>query len=188
MKNFATHFRSSAGADHAIKIFSLCYASNMISCQNEKNVEVDESISRSNEYKKPTMTHHILHRFFRRDLPTPRLLMPSDPIFQSTEFKKCLKMRNADEKQLGHIQKELISCVQAKDRQCVEAKMQQVNEVLYGKGVTMQSREEFLVKYGCTPYDDNILDKILSLDRPIIDIGGEWYAMHSIFVRMNSFV
>jgi hypothetical protein len=67
--------------------------------------------------------------------------------------------------------------------------MQNVNEVLYGKGTTMQDREEFLIKYGCTPYNDEILDKILSFDRPIMDIGagnGQWARALSERAKKNA--
>jgi len=92
-------------------------------------------------------------------------------------MKRGLRERLADEQKLARIQKEIMTCVKSNDRQCIELSMQKVNGVLYGEGVTMQAREEFLVKYGCTPYCDEILDGILSFGRPIIDIGagnGQW--------------
>jgi len=118
-----------------------------------------------------------MHKIFGKQLPTPRLLSPSDPLFQTSQMKRGVQQRKADEKKLEAIQKNIIACVQSNDRKCIENNMQRVNEVLYGKGVNMQAREEFLVKYGCTPYDGHILDRILSFDRPIMDIGagnGQW--------------
>eukprot|EP00979_Chaetoceros_neogracilis_P003337 scaffold583_cov279-Chaetoceros_neogracile.AAC.26 len=123
------------------------------------------------------MNQKVMHKIFGKQLPTPRLLSPSDPLFQTSQMKRGVQQRKADEKKLEAIQTNIIACVQSNDRKCIENNMQRVNEVLYGKGVNMQAREEFLVKYGCTPYDGHILDRILSFDRPIMDIGagnGQW--------------
>ncbi len=169
MTRLAFQLRSKANLDHVIKLGSVCFATTVITCKNEEMPQ-----DKASELKKASMSQKILHQIFRKELPTPRLLSPSDPIFQSSEMKRCLEKRKADEKSLAGIQKDLIACAQARDRVCIELNMQKVNEVLYGEGVTMQAREEFLVKYGCTPYDDDILDKILSFDRPIMDVGGEF--------------
>jgi hypothetical protein len=173
MRQLLFQLRTSAGADHSLKLLSLYFASTAITCQNEEQPKASRESDASN-YKNLTLGQKIFHQIFRKDLPTPRLMTPSDPIFQSSQMKRCVKERKADEKRLARIQKDIITCAQAKDRQCIEANMQKVNEVLYGKGVTMQAREEFLMKYGCTPYDDKILDRILSFKRPIMDIGGEY--------------
>uniref|UniRef100_A0A7S3QJI5 Uncharacterized protein n=1 Tax=Chaetoceros debilis TaxID=122233 RepID=A0A7S3QJI5_9STRA len=142
-------------------------------------------------YAKPSLRQRLMNQVLqgRHNLPTPRILTPQDNLFQTRPMRKGLQQRQADERKLQGIQATLIQCARANDRPCVESNMQVVNELLYGKGVSMQAREEFLVKYGCTPYSKDILDRILALSfvkssrngnthhRGIIDIGagnGQW--------------
>ena len=131
-----------------------------------------QSNSNAHRYKEPNLNQKLLHRVFNVNLPTPRILTPTDTLFQTREMKAGLRQRKADERELQTIQTKLISCAKANDRKCIEEKMQDVNQLLYGKGVTMQEREEFLVKYGCTPYSDEILDKILDLSFTLTNTKG----------------
>lgn len=104
-------------------------------------------------YAKPSLRQRVMNQILqgRYNLPTPRILTPQDNLFQTRPMRKGLQQRQADERKLQGIQATLIQCARANDRPCVESNMQVVNELLYGKGVSMQAREEFLVKYGCTP-------------------------------------
>jgi hypothetical protein len=137
-----------------------------------------EHSNRSNlNYGKAKTHHKILYKVFGKDLPIPRILTPDDPLFDAPEMRRGLAKRKRDEKELERIQKDIMTCLQVNDRKCIESNMQRVSELMYGKGVTLQVREDFLIKYGCTPYDDTILDKILSFGKPIMDIGagnGQW--------------
>jgi hypothetical protein len=129
------------------------------------------------KYGKVKARDKILYKIFGKDLPTPRLLTPDDPLFDTPQMRRGLAQRRRDEKELEGIQKDIMTCVQINDRKCIESNMQRVSELMYGKGVTLQVREDFLIQYGCTPYDDTILDKILSFGKPIMDIGagnGQW--------------
>ena len=61
----------------------------------------------------------------------------------------------------------------------MKALSQELFEVTYGKGVTAQEREDFLVRYGCTGWNDKVLDVILQVagSRGIVEIGaghGQW--------------
>uniref|UniRef100_A0A7S2ELR4 Methyltransferase domain-containing protein n=1 Tax=Ditylum brightwellii TaxID=49249 RepID=A0A7S2ELR4_9STRA len=55
-----------------------------------------------------------------------------------------------------------------------------MSRVAYGEGVTAQMREDFLVKYGCSAYTDEILAYLvenLAFQRGIIEVGagnGQW--------------
>ncbi|KAL3942376.1 MAG: hypothetical protein SGBAC_003408, partial [Bacillariaceae sp.] len=56
---------------------------------------------------------------------------------------------------------------------------EQIFEVTYGKGVTAQIREDFLLKYGCTGWTDEVLATIVDMcqSRGIVEIGaghGQW--------------
>lgn len=179
-------------SDQSVKLFSIGIASvsgNLV-CSNEAKSEQGTSPSRKHDiYKKLNTKDKILYNLFGKALPEPRILDGKDKVFDTYQVRKGLKDRRADEKKLETIQKQIMECVQANDRKCIESQMQNVNEVLYGKGTTMQDREEFLIKYGCTPYSDEILDKILSFDRPIMDIGagnGQWARALSERAKKNA--
>ncbi len=185
MTKFSSQF-GRISIDQSVKLISLfCTSAATVitpSCQNEEAMKRDYD---SENLKKLSSSQRFFHWFLRKELPTPRLLSPSDPIFHSPAMKKCLKERAADEKRLAKFQQDIIACAKANDRKCIESCMQRVNEVLYGEGVTMQAREEFLVKYGCTPYDDKILDTILSFNRPIMDVGGKFAYFNFIISKAS---
>ena len=152
-------------------------------CQNEKTSnplfrqQQHQHRQKQLDYPKVTSAQKLMNKLFNKTIPTPRLLTPDDPIFEYKELRKGLKQRQRDEKKLETIQKHIKICVQANDTPCVEKHMKQVYELLYGKDISMQTREDFLIRYGCTPYNQHILDRILTLDRPIMDIGagnGQW--------------
>lgn len=153
----------------------------VISQQKRQNLHLSNTDYSSNltseKYGKAKARDKILYRIFGKDLPTPRILTPDDPLFDTPQMRRGIAQRKRDEKELESIQSDIMTCVQLNDRKCIETNMQRVSELMYGKGVTLQVREDFLVKYGCTPYDDTILDKILSFGKPIMDIGagnGQW--------------
>jgi len=61
----------------------------------------------------------------------------------------------------------------------MKALSEELVEVAYGKGVTAQQREDFLIQYGCTGWTDEILEGILKIarSRGIVEIGaghGQW--------------
>ncbi len=61
----------------------------------------------------------------------------------------------------------------------MKALSQELFEVTYGKGVTAQQREDFLVRYGCTGWNDRVLNTILEVagSRGIVEVGaghGQW--------------
>ena len=99
MRQLLFQLRTSAGADHSLKLLSLYFASTAITCQNEEQPKASRESDASN-YKNLTLGQKIFHQIFRKDLPTPRLMTPSDPIFQSSQMKRCVKERKADEKRL----------------------------------------------------------------------------------------
>eukprot|EP00551_Chaetoceros_affinis_P011797 CAMPEP_0203672084 /NCGR_PEP_ID=MMETSP0090-20130426/7700_1 /ASSEMBLY_ACC=CAM_ASM_001088 /TAXON_ID=426623 /ORGANISM="Chaetoceros affinis, Strain CCMP159" /LENGTH=434 /DNA_ID=CAMNT_0050537327 /DNA_START=130 /DNA_END=1434 /DNA_ORIENTATION=- len=70
--------------------------------------------------------------------------------------------------------------------------MERISEIAYGKGITPQIREDFLIKYGCTAYTEKILDTIIqySADHGIIEVGagnGQWAkALSSHHTKLSS--
>jgi hypothetical protein len=54
-----------------------------------------------------------------------------------------------------------------------------ITEIAFGPGVTAQMREDFLARYGCTGWTDDVLDTLVDLadSRGIVEIGaghGQW--------------
>lgn len=61
----------------------------------------------------------------------------------------------------------------------MKALSQELFEVTYGKGVSAQQREDFLVRFGCTGWNEQVLAFILKIagSRGIVEIGaghGQW--------------
>lgn len=172
------------GHFYAVLMFSSVLSTNSYSNQSKRTSPCENEPSKYHQYQEQHFhypevksTQKWMYKMFHKEIPTPRLLTPNDPIFEYHELKKGLKQRQSDEKKLEVIQKEIRVCVQANDGPCIQEKMKNVYKILYGENVTIQQREDFLIRYGCTPYSQQILDRILAFDRPIMDIGagnGQW--------------
>lgn len=117
---------------------------------------------------KPISKHHSFlynwHLLSDRSLPVPRLLSPVDPVFRYRKMKKGLKQREIDEMKLRSLQTEVTSLVE-KQRESqkrndsnnniissdenrmmlMKGIMERISEIAYGKGITPQMREDFLI-------------------------------------------
>ncbi len=115
-------------------------------------------------------------------LPTPRLISSKDPIFSYPEIVHGVRRRQADEVKLQKIlsSKRLMAARQTQDQQLMQPILQEVNEMVYGKGVTPQIREDFLAQYGCVGHTPEIVKYLvdeLAKDRGIVEVGagnGQW--------------
>ena len=114
-------------------------------------------------------------------LPIPRLLTPDDPIFSYPELKRGLIRRRKDEEQVKQIlsSPEVIDARKNHDQLQLTSALEKMNCVVYGEGITPQMREDFMMKYGCTGYTDDILDYMVHAykSRGIIEVGsgnGQW--------------
>jgi hypothetical protein len=108
-------------------------------------------------------------------LPKPRLLTPGDPALKLAP--KSIRQRQRGEFKMRQILEKAPSM--RNDPEQMKALSQQLFEVTYGKGVTAQEREDFLVRYGCTGWNDKVLDTILEVSsaRGIVEMGaghGQW--------------
>jgi hypothetical protein len=141
---------------------------------NSQQQEQDPKLaptSTSTSYKPISKTQSLLHKlhiYNHKNLPTPRLLSPNDPIFDYHSLKKGLKSRQADELKLRKLQIEIETLVkeeQQKRKQKQEQTngsasasahnnermemmkniMERISEIAYGKGITPQMREDFLI-------------------------------------------
>lgn len=114
-------------------------------------------------------------------LRTPRLLTPRDPLFSYPELKRGLIRRRNDEERVKQIlsSPEVLQARKNNDQNAMQSILQEMNTVVYGKGVTPQMREDFLMQYGCTGFTDDILDYLVQNygGRGIIEVGagnGQW--------------
>ena len=114
-------------------------------------------------------------------LPVPRLLTPNDPLFEYPEFKRGLRQRKKDEILVNKLlsSKELKEARETQNQKKLHSILDEMHTLLYGKGVTPQVREDFLIQNGCTGYTPAVLEYLVELgkDRGFVEIGagnGQW--------------
>lgn len=108
-------------------------------------------------------------------LPIPRILTPSDPALKLPRW--CIARRTKDEEKVIALLKTAPTLNGDPER--IKKLGEQIFEVTYGKGVTPQKREDFLIKYGCTGWTEDVLSTIVDMcqTRGIVEIGaghGQW--------------
>lgn len=108
-------------------------------------------------------------------LPIPRLLTPKDSALMLPKW--CINRRKKDEDKLIALLKTAPTL--NGDPEKVKKLSEKIFEVTYGKGVTPQIREDFLIKYGCTGWTEEVLSTIIDMchSRGIVEIGaghGQW--------------
>lgn len=108
-------------------------------------------------------------------LPKPRLLTAQDPALKLPM--KYIRRRQRDEMKMRQLLQEAPSLRNNPEK--LKALSEKLFEVTYGKGVTAQQREDFLVRYGCTGWNDHVLQAILEVaaSRGIVEMGaghGQW--------------
>mmetsp|Transcript_15447 Transcript_15447/g.17963 ORF Transcript_15447/g.17963 Transcript_15447/m.17963 type:complete len:417 (+) Transcript_15447:93-1343(+) len=193
---------SSSSSSHANANANRTLKHVFVSNKSKTNRNTQKSIELSSKSTKAgplSKTYSILYKLnLIRDikkLTLPRILSQTDPIFKDSKLQKGLKQRAQDETKLLQIQVEIQKTMneqtsvdamkhdndekQHQRMELIRGFMNQVNEIAYGKGITPQQREDFLIKYGCTAYTDTILQTILNYTyhRGIIEIGagnGQW--------------
>jgi hypothetical protein len=81
----------------------------------------------------------------------PRKLVQNDPVFSDATLKRGLKQRAIDEYSLRKLQEELIKAVHEKrDTNYVRGLHEKFCLIAYGKGITPQMREDFIiVSFNC---------------------------------------
>lgn len=110
-------------------------------------------------------------------LPLPRVIQKNDPAL--TLSKRGQRQRTKDEDALRRIQQKMISHLQAGDKVAAGKLLQQSYTVLYGKNITPQDRQNFLQRYGCTGWTEQVLAALLQVGnrRGLVEIGaghGQW--------------
>ncbi len=132
-----------------------------ISSHNDSHPPMQMNKNDNQQFIEPspiTKTQSILYKLFilnDETLPTPRLLSPNDPIFTYRKMKRGLKQRERDETRLRNMQSEIIALVEKQRQQKGNTSsikqeennviMEKISEIAYGKGITPQMREDFLI-------------------------------------------
>lgn len=132
----------------------------------------------TDEPKALSRTQRILYSCgILRRLPVPRKLTSRDPLFEYREMKSGLKQRSRDENELRKLQKEAIEARNSKSPELIHDLFTKVSAIAYG--LSPQDRENFLTRYGCSAWTEEILSFIedVSKYRGIVEIGagnGQW--------------
>jgi hypothetical protein len=98
----------------------------------------------------PSKLRRTLAYFNLMELPTPRLLIPNDPVFSYPSLRRGLKQRRLDEMQLKSLEKEAMDAASTGDPNNIAKVVTKMCEIAYGKGVTPQDRQDFLIVRDCT--------------------------------------
>jgi len=127
----------------------------------------------------PSWTQRLLYRLRLADLPIPRRLTASDPVFSYSALKYGNRQRARDESKLRSLQKEAIEARRSGDIEKINAIFKKISSIAYGQKVTPQDREDFVVRYGCTGWTDDILQYLINtgLSKGYVEIGagnGQW--------------
>ena len=175
------------------KPYSTASATNPLSsqlCKCEENIQstaknIQQTSSSTTTAPQPlsrlTLLLYSSYLYPYSYLKTPRLLTPNDPIFTYQELKRGLAHRQKDEDEV----KQILSSSKVREARANNDQVQmnsilkEMNTVVYGKGITPQMREDFLIQYGCTGYTDEILEYLVDKfsSRGIIEVGagnGQW--------------
>jgi len=112
-------------------------------------------------------------------LSLPRPLTSNDPAFKVS--KRFLQKRQIDEEKMRKLVTEDVPKLAGNPNFEEEIALlrQDIFRLAYGKGVTAQVREDFLIRYGCTGFNDVILCRLVELctARGLVEIGaghGQW--------------
>lgn len=108
-------------------------------------------------------------------LPLPRVLNRNDPALKLSQ--RHIQRRSRDEQIVRSLLEQAPQYRDQPDK--IRELHEKICQVTFGKGVDAQTREDFLVRYGCTGWNDQILNYLVDLcqDRGIVEIGaghGQW--------------
>jgi len=127
--------------------------------------------------------------WFRTSYSFPRPLTSGDPDWIMDRRK--IRQRQRDEQTVQRLQPQIAALVQelhtqqqspnilANKRRQLASLLEQLYDLLYGKGTTPRDRQDFLEQYGCTGWTEEILETltIAAKGRGMVEIGagnGQW--------------
>lgn len=115
-------------------------------------------------------------------LPIPRLINSKDPLFSYPQLQLGVSRRHDDEVRLRQMlsSERVMKARLSKDQKQMQSILHDANELVYGKGVSPQIRENFLAQYGCVGHTREIIEYLvdcLARERGIVEVGagnGQW--------------
>jgi hypothetical protein len=110
-------------------------------------------------------------------LPIPRVLTKNDPALRLSH--RRVRQREQDDVALRTLQQQMIPLLQQGDKVAAGAMLKRSFEIIYGTNLKPQDRQDFLQRYGCTGWTEDIVTVLLDLaeQRGIVEIGaghGQW--------------
>ena len=125
-----------------------------VCCEEEttksQNVDVklisQQSRHEEASFGKSNFLHRILTNSLRISfLPLPRIIQPADNTFEWPALKRGLRQRLKDEESIKMLQQKAEDAVKSGDPNQIRKVLAAICEVAYGKGVTPQDRQDFLI-------------------------------------------
>ena len=166
------------------------YSRNLALCEKETNsltsaslVETKTSNAASpRELSRTTLLLYNLKLRSYSSLPVPRVINSKDPLFSYPEMAGGIRRRQADEVHLKRIlsSEKLMMARRSQNQQQMQPILQEANEIVYGKGVTPQIREDFMAQFGCVGHTPEVIKYLvedLAQNRGIVEVGagnGQW--------------
>jgi hypothetical protein len=117
-------------------------------------------------------------------LPIPRVLTKNDPALRIS--RRRLRQRQQDDVALRTLQQQMVPLLQqtqqgqvTDNKVAVGAMLKRSFEIIYGTNLKPQDRQDFLQRYGCTGWTEDIVTMLLDMakERGIVEIGaghGQW--------------
>jgi hypothetical protein len=116
-------------------------------------------------FPSPSWLQKSLHRVYLGKLPIPRIIYPGDYAFNDSTLRNGIRQRQHDEDELRKLSLEIQKAKLKQDMNQMRDIFERVSEVAYGKGVTPQIREDFLTRYGCSGWSEDLLDLLIEFGK-----------------------
>jgi hypothetical protein len=150
---------------------------------HESDFQAHHALCETSPTSAPTTPIYTAPSWLRRNLlspigvslPVPRVLNPSDPALKLP--RRHVQRRVRDEQAIRALLEQGPNLRGQPDK--IKVLHEKICEVSFGKGVTAQVREDFLVQYGCTGWNVEVLETIVEAceTRGIVELGaghGQW--------------
>ena len=139
-------FLSESTVNDPIKEVDASVGGVVVSCESNPSAEFVAPPPPPSWWRRTLSSMHLA------SLPIPRTLLRQDPAFSDAQLRRGLRKRQRDEQSLRSLQGKIQKAHQAGNNPELGRLFAQVTEIAYGKGVSPQQREDFLVVRlkGCT--------------------------------------
>jgi hypothetical protein len=154
-----------------------------VCCENKPTISPDQSpslrlpITMNTPPPAASWTRRSLSTLGLTSLPIPRVLTKNDPALRLS--RRRVRQREQDDVALRTLQQQMIPLLQQGDKVAAGAMLKRSFEIIYGTNLKPQDRQDFLQRYGCTGWTEEIVTVLLDLaaTRGIVEIGaghGQW--------------